>query len=248
MAGSELSGPAGARADLFADRVWVLTPGAAADLGRVDEVDAFAAAVGAVVLRWDADAHDRAVALTSHAPQLVSSLLAAQLAVDGAADTRLSGQGLRDMTRIAASDPALWTQILTANAGPVADVLAPLGADLEALVTALREVAADGPESGPAADSINLVLRRGNEGRERIPGKHGATAVPTSALVVAVADQPGELARLFALAGEVGVNLEDVRIDHALGRPTGLVELTVAVTSAAELVTALRQRGWDVRE
>ena len=168
--------------------------------------------------------------------------------MDGAADTRLSGQGLRDMTRIAASDPALWTQILTANAGPVADVLAPLGADLEALVTALREVAADGPESGPAADSINLVLRRGNEGRERIPGKHGATAVPTSALVVAVADQPGELARLFALAGEVGVNLEDVRIDHALGRPTGLVELTVAVTSAAELVTALRQRGWDVRE
>ncbi|MEO6820933.1 MAG: prephenate dehydrogenase [Candidatus Nanopelagicales bacterium] len=249
MAGGEVPGPDAARADLFADRVWVLTPDARADTARVDQVAAFAAAQGAVVTRWDAAAHDRAVALTSHAPQLLSTLLAARLADRDPADVQLSGQGLRDMTRIAGSDPGLWTQILLANALPVLDVLEAIRADLDTVVTALRNVAAGSASATREAEQVlRDAMTRGNSGHARIPGKHGLSpAEAFSTVLVSVTDRPGELARLFALAGGAQVNLEDVRIDHVLGRPTGLVELTVTRDRETVLAEALAADGWTVR-
>jgi prephenate dehydrogenase len=68
----------------------------------------------------------------------------------------------------------------------------------------------------------------------------------TSELYVLVPDHPGELARLFADIGEIGVNVEDLRIDHDPGRPAGLVELHVARTAAERLRAALEDRGWTV--
>jgi prephenate dehydrogenase len=65
-------------------------------------------------------------------------------------------------------------------------------------------------------------------------------------LVVRVADRPGELARLFAVAADVGVNLEDVRIDHSMGRMTGLVELVVSDTAGERLAAALTASGFTV--
>lgn len=247
LAGGEVSGPGAARADLFADRVWVLTPDDEVDPGRVESVAAFVGMLGAVVLRWDAASHDRAVALTSHLPQVVSSLLAARLAEPGAADPRLSGQGLRDMTRIAASDPAMWTQILATNAEQVLGVLSAFEQDVAGVLAALRSLAAD-DGADAARDVVTDALVRGNLGRGLIPGKHGAATAPTTTLVVAVADRPGELGRLFAAVGETGANLEDVRIDHALGRPTGLVELVVSADLRDRLASALRAQAWDVRE
>jgi prephenate dehydrogenase len=247
LAGGEVSGAAAARADLFADRVWVLTPPPGADPVRVEQVTDFVSALGAVVVRWDAEAHDRAVALTSHLPQVVSSLLAARLAAPGAADPGLSGQGLRDMTRIAASDPEMWTQILAANARPVLEVLGAFEQDLARLRAALQTLASGGDTAG-ARSVVSDLLARGNLGRELVPGKHGAAPAPTSTVVVAVDDRPGELGRLFAEVGATGCNLEDVRIDHALGRPTGLVELTVSADLRESLIVSLRSAGWDVRE
>ena len=61
---------------------------------------------------------------------------------------------------------------------------------------------------------------------------------------VSVPDHPGELARLFGDAGEIGVNIEDVHIDHDPGRPVGLTELVVEKGSAERLLAALESRGW----
>jgi prephenate dehydrogenase len=61
---------------------------------------------------------------------------------------------------------------------------------------------------------------------------------------VAIPDHPGELARLFADAGDIDVNIEDMRIDHDPGREYGLVELTVAAGAAEHLLGALEERGW----
>ena len=63
-------------------------------------------------------------------------------------------------------------------------------------------------------------------------------------MFVAVPDHPGELARLFADAGEIGVNIEDVRIDHDPGRDYGLVELSIATESVDHLLDSLGDRGW----
>lgn len=245
LAGSEVSGARGARGTLFRDRVWVLTPSARTDADRTAAVARFAEQLGAVTLHSGAAVHDRAVALTSHLPQLVSSVLAGRLVDAGAQDTRLAGQGLRDMTRIAASDPALWTQILVSNAGAVLAELEPMLEDLGRARDALEAISRDGPGAAPAG-IVTGLLERGNTGRARIPGKHGGTGTSTGSLVVTVPDEPGQLAALFALAGRTRVNLEDVRIDHALGRPTGLVELEVGSEQVEPLRAALVEAGWAV--
>src|SRR5262249_32762481 len=83
--------------------------------------------------------HDRYVALVSHAPRVVAATIAARLTSAAEPALMLSGQGIRDVTRIAAGDSRMWAQILTANAVPVADVLAAVSADLAAAAEALRK-------------------------------------------------------------------------------------------------------------
>jgi len=248
MAGREVSGPSGARADLFVDRVWVITPLDGTDLERVGLVRGVAEAAGSVPVMMHPTAHDRAVALTSHAPQVVSSLLAARLAHADAEEVMVSGQGLRDVTRIAASDADLWTEILAANADQVLDVLDGLEEDLETMRAALRSwSSAEGRNPSDLAD-ITYLLRQGNAGRERVPDKHGDRVANEYAVVaVQVDDRPGELGRLFAATGEAGINIEDVRIDHALGRLVAVVELSVLPEAAAPLAAHLDATGWRLR-
>jgi prephenate dehydrogenase len=203
----------------------------------------------AVPVVMDAEAHDRAVALVSHTPHLLSSMVAARLRDADETAVRLCGQGIRDVTRIAASDPAMWIDILSANPGPVADVLAAVAADLDETVRALRALqSADEDKRGGGATGIEDVLRRGNAGRERVPGKHGAASAVYETVTVLIGDQPGELARIFADAGRAGVNIEDVRIEHATGQQAGLIQLMVEPTAATGLTKALRERGWSVRQ
>src|SRR4029079_10131689 len=83
----------------------------------------------------------RPVARPPPPPQSVSSLIAAGLDPLGAAEVRLSGQGLRDMTRLAGSDPDLWTGILASNAGPVSAALAALIERLAQVRDGLRGLA-----------------------------------------------------------------------------------------------------------
>ncbi|MGQ0467010.1 MAG: prephenate dehydrogenase [Sporichthyaceae bacterium] len=242
LAGREKSGPGAARIDLFAGRPWVLTPSEVSSAGAVAAVRAVVELCDALPVVVDPETHDRAVALVSHAPQVVSSLVAARLVGADPVATGLAGQGIRDTTRIAASDPALWVEILTGNASAVAEVLAAFAADLEVVVAALRAVEA---EPG-AADAIAAALRAGNAGRAALPGKHGEPAQPLAAVPVLVPDKPGELARLLHDVGAANVNLEDMRIEHSPGQPVGLVELAVRPAVAELLVAELRSRAWAV--
>jgi len=236
MAGRETSGAAAARHDLFDDRVWVISPLPESDPGRVEAVRDLVVTCGAVPVVMAPEDHDRAVALTSHAPQLLSSLLAARLLDADPEAVAVSGQGLRDMTRIAGSDPGLWQAILDSNAESVADVLEAYAQDLDAVIARLRR-----------RDDVADALARGVEGRLRIPGKHGAAATAYDLVPVIIKDEPGELARVFLAAGDLDVNLEDVRIDHVLGKPSGLVELSVRPEATGRLVEGLRSLGFDVR-
>lgn len=248
MGGRERSGPLAAAADLFEGRPWVLTPTAETDTEVLNLALELVALCQAVPVVMDADAHDRAVALVSHTPQLLSSLVAARLATAEETAVRLCGQGIRDVTRIAASDPRMWLDILAANPGPVADVLAEIATDLDGTVRALRALeSADEAKRAQGAAGIEDVLRRGNAGRDRVPGKHGAAPAVYETVAVLISDQPGELARIFADAGRAGVNIEDVRIEHATAQQAGLVQLMVVPSVVPQLVAALRERGWSIR-
>ncbi|GAA1363520.1 prephenate dehydrogenase [Streptomyces beijiangensis] len=249
MAGKERSGPLAATADLFEGRPWVLTPTRDTDTEVLNLTLELVALCRAVPVVMDADAHDRAVALVSHTPQLISSMVAARLADADDTAVRLCGQGIRDVTRIAASDPRMWVEILSANPGPVADVLAGVAADLDETVLALRALqSSDEEKRRGGAEGIEDVLRRGNAGRVRVPGKHGAAPATYEIVAVLISDQPGELARIFADAGRAGVNIEDVRIEHATGQQAGLVQLMVEPGAVPGLSASLRERGWALRQ
>lgn len=268
LAGRERHGPAAARADLFLGRTWALCPLPETSPAAVEAVTALVLACGADPVITDPETHDQWVALVSHVPHLVAAAMAARLApsVVPADALRLAGQGLRDVTRIAAGDSALWTQILSANAGPVAEVLGAVAVDLSAAARALgasarpargddrfpaTAVPAPVPPVGvyaetPAADVTDL-LERGQAGVARIPGKHGGQPRNFTVVQVVIPDQPGELARLFNAAGAAGVNIEDVRIEHSPGLPVGVAELSVRPDQAAALLDAMEAGGWPVR-
>jgi prephenate dehydrogenase len=235
MAGSERSGPLAGSAALFDGRPWAITPHALSDPAAVALVEALVRVCGAVPVRLAPEEHDRAVARTSHVPHLLASLVAARLAEAPEQHLALSGQGVRDVTRVAAGDPELYGQIVTANSEAVLDLLGEVRAQLDTLITAVSS--ADRP-------GLEAFLRQGVAGTQAIPGKHGGPVRPMRSVFVSVPDHPGELARLFADAGASGVNIEDIHIDHDPGRPVGLVELVVDETRAEHLLASLESRDW----
>ena len=249
MAGSERSGPTAARPDLFAGRPWVVCSGLAGH-AAVRLVRTLAMDVGATPILMDAAEHDTAVALVSHVPQVAASLVAARLrdATPGALD--LAGQGLRDVTRIAASEPGLWTSILAANGSAVAPALRALRTDLDTVIDALERSAevhehvADQPRG--ALGTLAGAIAAGNAGVSRIPGKHGGSHATYDVVTVLVPDRPGELGRLLVDMGHAGVNLEELAIDHAPRQAVGLAALSVLPGLGARLEDELVARGWRV--
>lgn len=247
MAGRERSGAISARADLFEGRSWVLTPTDATSDDVLSSVRSLAESTGAAVVVLGAAEHDAAVAAVSHVPQIAASVVAARLEGLSETSVALAGQGVRDVTRIAASDPGLWTQILVGNAPAVHDVLTDVIADLEDLKKALREIAEDGAHEIGAPGSRAVIAGRlaaGNAGHARIPGKHGQAPTAYGSVVVLVPDEPGQLGRLFNDVGAAGINLEDLRLDHAQGQPFGLAEIFVVPAVLGHLVESLTERGW----
>ena len=170
----------------------------------------------------------------------MSSLLAARLRRAPDETVGLAGQGLRDSTRIAASAPDLWVQILAANAEPIVAVLRDYRADLDAMIAALSDVDAAGSRR-----AIAEGLAGGNEGVSRIPGKHGQ-AKHFSQLVVIVDDTPGELARLLTEIGELGINMEDLRLEHSPRAQVGMAEISVLPEAEQRLTLELAARGWKI--
>lgn len=241
MAGREKSGPAAARGELFTAMPWVICahPGSAEDSVRL--AGSLAIDLGATVHRLDAGEHDAAVALVSHFPQIASSLLASRLLNAPAHALGLAGNGLRDTTRIAASDPRLWIQILSHNAPELVGILHGLREDLNRLIATLEN------PSGPGALlDLAELMGEGNAGQARIPGKHGAPPQAFAVVTIIVDDKPGQIAQLLADVATAGVNLEDLRMEHSSGHKVGMVELSVLPGRSQELMEALTERSWKV--
>ncbi len=244
VSGRERSGPAAARADLFLGRPWVICPQPENDLQAIDLVTGLSQACGAQPVAVSATEHDQWLALVSHAPHVVAAAMAARLEQAPEAALALAGQGLRDVTRVAAGDPAMWSHILAANAGPASSVLRQVAAELEQAADALQ--LADSRD-GQAGKHVAALLERGSAGVGRIPGKQGGGARAYQTVQVVIPDTPGELARLLAAAADAGINVEDVGLEHSPGLPVGVAELWVRPESAAQLTDALAAAGWPVR-
>ncbi|MBD3688729.1 prephenate dehydrogenase [Nanchangia anserum] len=245
MAGRERSGAGAADADLFRQRPWVIAPVAGSAERAIRIVRSLALDVGALPLDYRAEDHDAAVACVSHVPQLMASLLAASLTRAPQEALGLSGQGLRDSTRIAHSDPRLWAAIVGGNSREIAEVLRGISRDLLDLLHSLDSAAGDPLAPGLVAQ-VTKVLEAGNDGVERIPGKHGGAPRRYAEVSVLVPDTPGHLGRLFTELGEADVNIEDFALEHSAGAPMGVGRVLVDPAAAAPARAWLTDHGWTV--
>ena len=234
VAGREVGGPASAQGDLFEGRVWIMTPLPENRGADVQAVEDLILSLGATPHRMDPTTHDQLFARISHFPQILSTLLAGSLLkVEGGVE--LSGQGLRDMTRLAESDSKLWSQIISLNSEPLLRSIAEFKSLLIELEVALSKM---------DHESIAEIFRKGQEGRKLISGKHGGKPRNYMLFHIVIDDRPGVLGELFALCGEAGVNVEDLDLEHSPNQETGLITIAIAPEQDEIFASALKDRGW----
>jgi len=241
MAGRERSGPVAARGELFTAAPWVLCKTPATPQYVIDVASDVARLLGATIYHMSAEEHDAAVAQISHLPQIAASLLASRLQDTSAQALQLAGNGLRDTTRIAASDASLWVQILTANADQILPELYGMKADLDRLINTLNAPYATGSRL-----DVAQLMDEGNRGQARIPGKHGGPAQSFALVTVLIDDTPGAMVSALQAVAEAGVNVEDLRMEHSSGYQVGMLEISVVPGHKKHLVASLTALGWKV--
>jgi prephenate dehydrogenase len=236
MGGSERSGPDHASASVLDGIVWALDEGA--DARALERVEGFVAKIGARPVRLDAERHDRLVAMVSHLPQVASTALMAVAATEEAGEPELlllAAGGFRDLTRLAASSPHLWSDILVANGVAIGRAISLY---IERL-TRLREMV----EAGDAGE-VERAFGQAKDARLSLAAKPQVKA-GVAVLRVPVPDRPGVLAEVTAAMSQAGVNIEDLQIVHSPEGGRGTVHLTVAATAAADAERALRERWYE---
>jgi prephenate dehydrogenase len=218
------------------ERSWAVTPGDQAETSATDLVVALARSCGATVLQMSVERHDQAVAAVSHLPQIVASLMAANLTDLPTADLQLAGQGLRDVTRLAASDELMWSQIISSNRQAISGELGRLRDRLDQVLSHLD-----------ALGDMVAFIRAGQAGVSRLPGKHGLTRADYRLVVVEIPDSPGALSRLFASIGRAGINIEDISIEHDQHRQVGYLSLAVLADQQSQVEQSLVDDGWNLK-
>lgn len=238
MGGSERSGPEWASASVLDGIVWVVCPGPLTDEGSASRLEAWVERVGARPTRMDAARHDRLVAMVSHLPQVASTALMGLAATEEAGEPDillLAAGGFRDLTRLAASSPHLWSDILLANREAIAEAI-----DLYvARLSAMRDMVFAGQ-----ADDVERSFAEAKRARLSLAAKP-QVRTGVAVLQVPVPDRPGALADLATAVGDAGVNIEDLQIVHSPEGGRGTVHLTVAAAAAGDASKALAGRGFE---
>jgi len=235
MAGREVGGAESARADLFLSRSWIITPDAQSDPEAVAKVKWLIQLLGATCVELDAISHDAAVARVSHLPQITATLLAGSLHGVAPEWLDLAGAGLRDTTRIAASDENLWKEIISSNSQEIKALLTNLHNELGAIIEAVGD-----------QEKIADFMRKGRDGRNLIPGKHGGKAREYTYLPIVIDDKPGQLGAIFNECAAMSVNVEDLAIEHSPGQLNALITLALSADDAVKLSNHLSSIGWNV--
>lgn len=240
IAGRERGGAISAQVDLFRDSTWALCPTPETGDEARRAATAVAQICGGSLITLPAQRHDELMAQLSHLPQVLASAAAAE-SVDGLLDDDLllAGSGLRDTTRLADSDAALWTSILEGNRQPVADSLDRLTAVLGNLSKQLRAGSVE-----EVSRAVQELLGAGKAARRRLPTKVGQPVPDWGWVGVVVPDRKLELARLLFAVGEWGINVEDVRVEHSQEQRQGIAELAVDPATSERLTKLLREAGW----
>jgi prephenate dehydrogenase len=239
VAGGTTGGPTRAAADLFDAATWFLTPTAASSTDSVALVERFVASLGARPVRTDADAHDRLLALTSHLPHALANLLmlrVAEAAAEEDAPLAFASASLREMTRLAGANAAVWSDIFLGNADEIVAALTGFRDSLDELEQALR--AGD-------RESIEASIAAAAESRGRLESfAYQTEPEQLNRIRVRVPDRPGVLARITQILGAASINIEDFELRHVSPEYGGVLVILVAGSdNAARARELLRREG-----
>jgi len=228
MAGREVSGPAAATPVLFHGATWILTTDGA-DSDDMERVEEIVRQLGANPVRMSADEHDRAIAVVSHLPQLLASTLIAQAAAE-LGDLSLVGGSFRDLTRVAASDPGLWSDLLAANRQLAIETIERFGHRLQRWADLLK---------AEAHVEVTAALAESGRLQERL---HPAVA----AIEISLLDRPGELAAVGRALEHSRVDVRDLQLRHAPHGGGGLLQVFVRKDDIPALCRALHAEALTV--
>jgi prephenate dehydrogenase len=231
LAGAETAGVANARADLFDGARWYLTPTAQVDGLLYDRLQRAVAGLGARPQAIAPDQHDALMATVSGMPHAVANALVAEAAADLASGERVPevGPSFRDATRVAGSNPGIWTDIFAANREAIADSVAAVARRLDEAAELIR--------SGER-EAISAWHTAAGEDRRRLLGAARPDG-PLIELRIVVANRPGTMATLALALGDAGVNIEDMALYPAQDMTSGAVSIWVAGPEQAERGAAL---------
>jgi prephenate dehydrogenase len=241
VAGAEVRGPEGARADLFDGATWFLTPHSTTDTSRYRELHAFVGSLGAVPVAIDPDAHDRLLSLVSHLPHALANLLLNQVGaapIEGHDPLAAAGASFREMTRVAGANPRIWVDIFLDNATELRNALAEHRRRVEQLETAL--------ERGDAGFLARWIGEAATKREELLRDAFEDTA-DLFRVRVHVADRPGILAAIMQALGAERINIEDLELHHVSRERGGTLAFLLSGQEAANRAAeVLGKQGYDV--
>jgi prephenate dehydrogenase len=233
MAGSQLSGVVNAKEDLFHGARYFLTPTAHTDPEAYREVARFVRQdLGAVPTAVEPEKHDLLMAALSHLPHLMAVALLKVASDISPEALSFAGPSFRDLTRVGASNPGLWSDILAENApalgealGAFAGAMAQLGSEISN-----REIIEDRFHSAREAyDVLGGILIDST-------GNNVEIAIP-------VENRPGVFAEVTTLMGSNGINILDLYVRHSNTERAALV-LTLDAEAALQARELLREAGF----
>lgn len=239
MAGSELRGPRSADSEMFRGANWILTPSEGTTPTHYSRLHTILRELGATVVAVDPDQHDRLMAIASHVPHLVAGALMNEATDSSQYDAvllQLAAGGFRDMTRIAAGDPAIWPDVLFENRDAVKDTLNSLISRMQTLLGAI--------ETSDRSE-LERLLQKAAEARRALPGR----AVESESLAylrIELSDEPGQLARVAVTASDMLVNIFDIEISHSASEAFGTLLLAVDSRDVQRFIESLVSDGFMV--
>lgn len=208
MAGSEVNGIEGARADLFEGAHWILCPNASTPAEYFPRLHELVTSLGARVIVLPREDHDAAVAIVSHVPHVVASSLM-QLACkhtdDQQALMRLAAGGFKDTTRVAAGSPKLWCGIAFDNAAALGSGLA----EMQQIIGSFADALAKGDR-----ERFTSLLTSAADARRALPKAWVPSTENLLEVRIPMTNRRGVVAEVTTIASSVGCNIQSIDIDH----------------------------------
>jgi prephenate dehydrogenase len=224
IAGAETAGVENARADLFDDAVWYLTPHEQSGGLLYERLHRFVVDVGARPVAVDAETHDRLVAVFSHLPHVLANVLASQAAArlsEHGEALRQVGPSFRDMTRVAGANTSIWGDIYRSNRAAIVEEIRGFRRELDEVERRL--------EDGEVEDWNDRA-----RGDRRVLLEAGAAGGPVHELRLTVPNRPGIVAQVALELGRAGVNILDMALAPASDMRTGAMTLWIAGDAQAQ--------------